>query len=121
MASGKQKKSERIKFKYVIPDHITDKFVNGVFGGTTPRQEIHMHFFSERNPIPKAFTLEVNEKDKSLKEIDIIKGGDVVRLIQASIIMNLTTAVSIRNWLDDRINSLESTEKKDKNKKSKKS
>lgn len=112
MAGGKQKKSERIKFKYVIPDHITDNYVNGVFGGTTPRQEIHMHFFSERNPIPKAFTLEVTEKDKSLKEVEVIKGGDVVRLIQASIIMDITTAVSIRDWLNDRIKHLEPTENK---------
>lgn len=121
MASRRKPKSEKIKFKYVIPDHITDNYVNGVFGGTTPRQEIHMHFFSERNPIPKAFTLELAEKDKLPKEIELIKGGDVVRLIQASIIMNLNTAVSIRDWLNDRIKHLEPTENKDINKKPKKS
>ena len=120
MAGQKQKKTEKIKFKYVIPDHITDNYVNGVFGGTTPREEIHMHFFSERNPIPKAFTIERTEKDNLPKEIEVIKGGDVVRLIQASIIMDKTTAVSIRNWLNDRINFLESAEEKDNNKKSKK-
>ena len=107
-------------FKYVIPDHITDNYVNGVFGGTTPREEIHMHFFSERNPIPKAFTLESTQKDNIPKEIEVIKGGDVVRLIQASIIMDINTAVSIRSWLDDRINFLETIEKKEKKSQEKK-
>ena len=97
MAVEKEKK--KITFKYVHPDNLRDLFVSGVWGGFTGRKEIHMHFFSERQPIPKFVTHEMKD---ALTLGDLIKqetGGDVVRLIQTSIVMDIDTAVATRDWL----------------------
>lgn len=98
------KKNKELKFKYVIPDHISDCYVNGLWGGVTPRDEINMHFYSERHPIPKEAIYRMAETSTTSEQSEEpVFGGDVVRLIQASIIMDLNTAIGIREWLDDKI------------------
>ena len=105
-------------FKYVIPDHIQDCYVNGAYGGLTPRNEISMHLFCERHPIPKTIKHKVNPDGSLSKEISTEIGGNVVRLIQSSVIMDEHTAIAIRDWLSDRINQI--GDLKDKGKKGKK-
>ena len=93
-------KREHFTFRYVYPDDLRDLYVNGAWGGLTPRKEVNIHFFSERQPIPKAITHAVND-DNTLGEIvDKKLGGNAVRLIQASLVMNLETAISVRDWLN---------------------
>lgn len=92
-----------IKFKYVIPKDLRDFYVNGLWGGITPRNEIHMQFYTERHPIPKSKTYEIKD-DKTLGDtLETDLGGDVVRVIQASIIFDMDTAISIRDWLNTNI------------------
>ena len=100
---GNVKIKPEIQFKYVIPEQLPDCYTNGAFGGVTPRGEIHIHFYSERNPVPKEAVASIEKKDGSIKKIEEITGSDVIRLVQASLVMDVNTAVSIRNWLDDRI------------------
>lgn len=103
---AKPKKTKKLKYKYVVPENLPDYYINGAFGGITPRNEIHVHFFSERNPIPKEAVVEFEEKDGSVKNVSEKMGGDVVRLVQASLVMDIDTATRIRNWFDDRIDNL---------------
>jgi len=56
------KKINNVSFRYVYPDDLHDLYVNGLWGGVTPRNEIYVHFFSERHPIPKIVTHEVEKK-----------------------------------------------------------
>jgi len=106
---AKPKKTKKLKYKYVIPENLPDCYINGAFGGITPRNEIHVHFFSERNPIPKEAVVEFEEKNGSMKNVSEITGGDVVRLVQASLVMDVDTAIRIKNWLDDRIDNINKT------------
>lgn len=94
--------------------------MNGAFGGITPRNELSMHLFSERHPIPKNVKHKVNKDGTLSDEIITLKDGDAVRLIQSSVILDVTTAIAIRNWLDDRIKSIETLEGQNKGKKQKK-
>lgn len=96
--------TKHISFKYVHPEDLRDLYVNGVWGGVTPQNEIFMHFYSERHAIPKKITHEINP-DQSLGTVTSEeKGGDAVRLIQTSIVFNVATAIAFRDWLNDRIN-----------------
>lgn len=102
---------KNITFRYVYPEDLRDFYVNGAFGGVTPRKEIYVHFYSERHPIPKTVTHKIKE-DGTLGEPQSKEtGGDVVRLIQASIVMDLKTAVGIRDWLNDRIALIDQADK----------
>jgi hypothetical protein len=98
-----EKNTEQLKFKYVIPDNISDRYVNGLWGGVTPRNEINIHFYSERHPIPKESIYKKIESAEANQSEEHVFGGDVIRLIQSSIVMELETAIGLRNWLDDKI------------------
>jgi hypothetical protein len=73
-----------------------------------------MHLFCERHPIPKNIKHKVKADGTLSDEISTEKGGDVVRIIQSSVIMDENTAIAIRDWLNDRIKFLESLRDKDK-------
>ncbi len=100
-------KDQTVKFKYIIPDNLKDCYINGAWGGVTPRGEIHLHAYSERNCIPKTCVHNVTKDGKLGEQIDMNAGGDYVRVIQSSLIMNLSTAKSLRKWLDDMIQAAE--------------
>jgi hypothetical protein len=97
-------KPSKITFKYVCPENLRDLHINGLFGGVTPRDEIYIHFYSERHPIPKKSTHEIDEHGVLSKEAEMEIGGDVVRLVQASIALDINTAVAMRDWLNEKIN-----------------
>ncbi len=96
-------KPKHLKFKYVYPEDLRDLYVNGLYGGVTPRNELYAHFYSERHPIPKSVIHEITPGEKLGPEVSIEKGGDVVRFVQASIAMNLDTAIAFRDWLTNNI------------------
>lgn len=103
---SKKPKKKTVKYKYVIPDHIQDCHITGAWGGLFQNGNFHMHLFNERPPIPKQVTVQ-HDEDGSASEVKAETGGDVVRLIQSSIIMDIGTAVSIRDWLDRMIKRFE--------------
>jgi len=108
--------NDKITFKYIYPEDLRDLYVNGLFGGVTPRKEIYAHFYSERHPIPKTVVHDINKKNGTLgPQIDVDQGGDIVRFIQASIVMDLKTAISFRNWLDGRIEFVQQSKDEEKN------
>ena len=104
-------KKKQITFKYVHPEDLRDLYANGIFGGVTPRNEIYIHFYSERHPIPKTATHRIDDKGLLSKDGDIEMGGDVVRLVQSSIIINEGTAIALRDWLNQRLDNLNTRKK----------
>jgi len=99
----KKRIKKEVKFKYVFPKDLRDYYINGAWGGVTPRKEIHMHLYSERHPIPKALVYEIKDDGSLGDEGAKVFGGDVVRLIQTSVVMDVGTAEAIRDWLTDKI------------------
>jgi hypothetical protein len=104
-------KPDKITFKYVHPENLRDLYANGMFGGVTPRNEIYIHFYSERHPIPKKATHRLNDAGLPSKDGDIELGGDVVRLVQSSIIVDEGTAIALRDWLNERLEYLNTLRK----------
>ena len=45
-------KIKQIKFKYLYDKSYNPSYCTGGFGGTTPKNEIVLNFFMERQPIP---------------------------------------------------------------------
>jgi len=103
-------KKSNASIKYVYPEHLRDLYVNGLWGGFTPRHEMYIHFFSQRNALPKTATHEIQD-GKLGKEVSLETGGDLVRLVQASIILDKSTALAFRDWLNEMIAQM--TEKKE--------
>jgi hypothetical protein len=112
MAKPKKQKKKTLTFRYIIPDDLRDYYINGAHGGVTPRNEISMHLYSERIPIPLSVTYNIT-KDHNLSEDKKPEyGADVIRLVQSSVVMDVSTAIAIRDWLDDKIKFIEKAEEK---------
>jgi hypothetical protein len=83
---------------------------DGVYGGTTPTiDSLMMHIYSHMLPLPD-YSVNDNKGDE-VKEKRIIKPG-VEREVEVSIVMSLTLAKSIRDWLNDRIKYVEELKQK---------
>jgi hypothetical protein len=109
-----EQEARKLTFKYVFPEGLKDLYINGVYGGLTFDNKITMHLFSERLPIPKEETHRITPEGTLGDKIEVKTGGDAIRLIQCSAIMEPTTAQVLINWLQEKLDFL-SKEKSDKN------
>jgi hypothetical protein len=103
-----------VVFHFVKSNFFRVVHADGVHGGLTPHSLIEMNFFSERHPIPKSVVHPL-EKSGSLgeeiREKRVTRDGPV-REVDVGVMMNLTSAISFRDWLDDKIKRLQAREAK---------
>ena len=94
-----------IKFKYIFDDDYEPEYINGVHGEINPCGELSMHFFMDRRPLPYELKQGLRE-DGTLnnEEMETSPSDPVVRrVVKAGVIMSPQTALSIYNWLKDRL------------------
>ncbi len=97
---------KEIAFDFIKSNYFRVISVDGAFGGLSlSGRTINMAIYSERRPIPKRVVTSVKPdgflgdevKDKR-DERDAI-----VRELEANLVFDLSTAIAIRGWLDDKI------------------
>jgi len=102
-----------IKFKYKFRDDYNPVYVNGAYGGITPKGEIIANFFLERHAIPKKETLNI-EEDNDTKRVEFEPGDlhdSLVRYVETGIVMNVDTAREIITWLQDKLQMIDDLNK----------
>jgi len=116
---SKEQKRE-VEFKFVKPSDYKVLFANGVHGGMTPRGNFVMHFFHEYLPPPPVEVITLDEKGKiqeirSLREEEEKKAGRSIftRDLVVGITMPPEQAVSIANWILDKVKVIPSSEEKE--------
>ncbi len=77
--------------------------MDGIYGGLTPRGEIYMDIFIEKNVSPEFVTHKIEETGELGGEIDKKVENGILREVECSMIMNIDMAKSLRKWLDDKI------------------
>ncbi|HXK48853.1 MAG TPA: hypothetical protein PKW56_00140 [Clostridiales bacterium] len=112
----KAKKPDKIKFKYIFDHNYNPKYVNGAYGGITPKGEIAVHFYLERQGLPNSQTYELT-KNRLGEEIE--KDPDdlhesMIRFVDTGVILNVETAKEVICWLQEKVNKLNEIKKKDK-------
>lgn len=97
-----------IRFHYIKSGFFRVMHVDGAIGGPTPRGQIHMALFSERNPIPLVVTQTV-EADGTVKPepSELVVRDGLVREVEADIVLNVDTARSLAKWLSDNADLIE--------------
>jgi hypothetical protein len=96
------KKTVQVDFHYIKTNNYKTHYANGIFGGITPRGELQMDFFVERQVIPQIDTYEVTGSQIG-KLIKTSGKKGIVREIEVGIVMNIETAISFQKWLNERI------------------
>lgn len=98
-----------VRFHYLKSSQFRVVHVDGAHGGLTPRGQIQMALFNERQPIPQQ-TLERLTPDGRLgdeiKDKRIQKEG-LIREVEVEAIMTLESAKSLVTWLQERIDLLQ--------------
>jgi hypothetical protein len=91
---------EFIKGNFYRPIH-----VDGAFGGLSPTSRyIHMAVYSERQSIPTQLTHAVERGRLGQERTELRQGrAGLIREVEANLIIDLQTAISMRDWLDQRI------------------
>ena len=103
----------KVRFDYIKSNFFRVIHVDGVHGGLRPSgTAIHMALFSERNAIPQ--TEEVQITDGRIGPPVHVEGRHaIVREVEVDAIVDLGTAVALRDWLSNMIGIMESISKKE--------
>ncbi len=96
---------ERIKFDYIKSNFFRVVYADGAVGGLTPKLGIRMAFYNERNAIPRQTTHTINAEGALSPEIreERIARDAIVREVEVDVVMDLKAAVSLVQWLQDKI------------------
>ena len=101
---GKSLEKKEIDIHYLKTLAYRSYHVDGIFGGITPKGKLYCELFIDRNVTPKKITHEVLPDSRVGKEIGREGKQGLVREVECGIILDIDTAISIRNWLDTKIN-----------------
>ncbi|MFW6118750.1 MAG: hypothetical protein ACOC7S_00280 [Planctomycetota bacterium] len=100
---------DRFTFRYIFADDYNPVYVNGAYGGITPKKEIVAHFFLERHAVPRSVTHEVDDEGMIGAEVETEPEVRemLVRFVPSGVVLSLDGAKQIRDWLDRQIDRLE--------------
>ena len=99
----------QIRFHYIKSNHYRVIHVDGAFGGISTRGLIHVDLFSERNAIPQTMSHQVHPDGRIGEEIagETVRKEGVVREVEVGATMDLETAKSLIEWLQQKVDALE--------------
>lgn len=100
-------------FKYIFTYDYNPVYVNGAHGGVSPRGELVMNFYLERQPLPNALGYEINQNgtigaETTVEPEDLQRS--LVRHVANGVVVNLQTARDLHYWLGEKIKEMEAME-----------
>ena len=104
----------QITFKYVFNYGYNPTYVNGAQGGLSPRGEIVVHFYLERQPLPGSITHEITPEGGIGRETEVEPEdlqSSMVRFIDTGVVMSYENAQIFHNWLGEKLREVEELHK----------
>ena len=107
-------KKPEVKFKYLFNYGYNPTYVNGAQGGFSPRGEMVINFYLERQPLPEAISHEITPEgaigqETSVEPSDLLK--TMVRFIDTGVVMNYENARVFHAWLGEKLHEVEKLQK----------
>ena len=102
----------QIEVHYIKNNDFRTVFGSGVFGGITPQGQMNINFFTERASIPSKVVYAVNQVGDPLQLTEIDREGKdgIIREVQFGILMDMSMAITFREWLDSKIQEFRSND-----------
>lgn len=99
MTNSQPQDMQEVKASFTKSEEHTKFYTNGVYGGKTPRGDIMVEFYTERNNLPTSQIYEVEESQRigRLKSTQGAQG--IIREREATAFMGPENAKSIGSWL----------------------
>ena len=103
-------KKSQLTFKYVFNYGYNPSYVNGAQGGFSPRGEMVINFYLERQPLPDAITHEITPEGALGPEISADPkdlASSMVRFIDTGVVMSYENAKVFHAWMGEKLREFE--------------
>jgi len=107
-------KKPEITFKYIFNYGYNPTYVNGAQGGFSPRGELVMHFYLERQPLPQSISHEITPEGAVGREVSVEPeglNGSMVRFIDTGVVMSYENAKLFHLWMGEKLREIEELHK----------
>jgi len=107
-------KKPELTFKYVFNYGYNPSYVNGAQGGFSPRGEMVINFYLERQPLPDSITHEITPEGAIGRETAVEPkdlSSSMVRFIDTGVVMSYENARVFHSWMGDKLRELEEIHK----------
>ena len=107
-------KKPELTFKYVFNYGYNPAYVNGAQGGFSPRGEMVINFYLERQPLPESITHEITVegaigRETSVEPKDL--ASSMVRFIDTGVVMSYENARVFHAWMGEKLREMEELQK----------
>lgn len=104
--SGFDAEQPVVAFDYIKAPGFQSVRADGVVGGLTPSDHIHMAFYSERPAIPRRMTYSLSDKGELGQLLEVQSRESIVREMSADVFLDLRAAEALHAWLGEQIDEL---------------
>lgn len=95
----REEEQSEVNIQFTTSANHQTVFVNGIYGGMSPRGDLHVDLVADYSDRPRSQNFEINE-DGSLGSQTGEKGGEgIIRERQVSVFMQPHNAFSIATWM----------------------
>ena len=93
-------KEERVEFVFTEDDDYRDIYVNGAFGGVSPRGDFRFDLYQESQIDPERIIQKLSEDGSLGEEIERSpKGAQFLRTKKVRVTLTIDNAESVANWI----------------------
>lgn len=104
----------QIRYDYIKSNLFRVIYVQGIFGGITPKGNLQIALWNERWPIPKQSTYKFSSADGQISdeimEERVVRDA-VVREVEIQLLMDIDTAKVFSSWIQKHIADIEKATK----------
>src|SRR5512136_1163180 len=107
-------KKPEITFKYVFNYGYNPTYVNGAQGGFSPRGEMVINFYLERQPLPESISHEITPAGAIGRETGVEPAdlpNSMVRFIDTGVVMSYENAKVFHAWMGEKLREVEEMSK----------
>ncbi|MDE2687316.1 MAG: hypothetical protein OXI16_07455 [Chloroflexota bacterium] len=99
---NEEPRTNSLKYHFVESPHYREIYADGVWGGLHSSGYIQMAIFKDKSYLPTSVEYNVHEGGR-LEETNREVPTIITRELEADVRLTLTTAVLMRDWLDEKI------------------
>jgi len=99
-----------VTFKYIFNYGYNPVYVNGAQGGFSPRGELVINFYLERQPLPDSITHEITSEGTIGRESKVMPedlASSLVRFIDTGVVMSYDNARIFHAWMGEKLREVE--------------
>jgi hypothetical protein len=109
--SAKKPPQVKVNFNYIKSNQFRVIHADGIHGGITPKGNIQMALYSERQPIPQEESYQLLPSGQLGPLVDRKQRNAIIREVEVEVLMDISVAKALKDWLQEHIETSETITK----------